>query len=196
ENLVPCSDMAGEVVAIGVDVKQLRIGDRVLPNFMLDKLHDEQTAEIAATALGGMAHGMLTEYRKFPAHSLVAIPAHMSYEEAATLPCAAVTAYNALTAGYAPVKAGETVLVLGTGGVSTFPPQFAVASGAQVIALSSSNEKLKAAMKLGAKHVIKYRTTRGGQGVRVRRGKGCVRVLCVTRACWEGGYHGVSGVSV
>ncbi|KAJ7500608.1 hypothetical protein B0H11DRAFT_2225599 [Mycena galericulata] len=157
-NLVPCSDMAGEVIEVGEDVKQWKIGDRVSANFMLDKLHDEHTAEIAATALGGVSHGVLTEYRTFPAHSLVAIPAHLSYEEASTLPCAASTAYNALVGGYAPIKAGDTILVLGTGGVSTFALQFAVASGATVISLSSSDEKLKAAKKLGAKHTINYKT--------------------------------------
>ncbi|KAJ7500612.1 hypothetical protein B0H11DRAFT_2378564 [Mycena galericulata] len=157
-NLVPCSDMAGEVIAVGADVRKWKIGDRVSANFVLDKLHDEHTAEIAETALGGASQGVLTEYRSFPAHSLVAIPAHLSYEEASTLPCAAVTAYNALTGGFAPIKAGDTILVIGTGGVSTFALQFAVASGATVISLSSSDEKLNAAKKLGAKHTINYKT--------------------------------------
>ncbi|KAG5641873.1 hypothetical protein DXG03_004013 [Asterophora parasitica] len=90
--------------------------------------------------------------------SLVRIPEHLSYEEASTLPCAALTAYNALM-GPKPVKAGDYVLVLGTGGVSIFGLQLAVASGAIVIATSSSDEKLKLATKLGAKHVINYKTT-------------------------------------
>ncbi|KAJ7470848.1 alcohol dehydrogenase superfamily protein [Mycena latifolia] len=158
-NLVPCSDMAGEVVAVGADVTQWKVGDRVSANFMPDKLYEEQTLEIKASALGGASQGVLTQYRGFPAHSLVAIPAHLSYEEAATLPCAAVTAYNALTGGYTPIKAGDTILVLGTGGVSIFALQFAVTSGAAVIALSSSDEKLKAVTKLGARHVVNYRTT-------------------------------------
>ncbi|KAJ7131181.1 alcohol dehydrogenase superfamily protein [Mycena epipterygia] len=158
-NLVPCSDMAGEVIAVGEDVKGWKKGDRVCANFMLDKLHDEQTAEIGSTALGGATNGVLTEYRVFPAHSLVAIPSHLSYEEASTLPCAALTAYNALLSGYEPLKAGDTILVQGTGGVSIFALQFAVASGATVIATSSSDEKLKVATKLGAKHVINYKKT-------------------------------------
>ncbi|KAJ6548657.1 alcohol dehydrogenase superfamily protein [Mycena capillaripes] len=158
-NLVPCSDMAGEVIAVGEEVTQWKRGDRVSANFMLDKLHDEQTAKIAATALGGAVHGVLTEYRAFPAHSLVAIPEHLSYEEASTLPCAALTAYNALLSGYEPLKGGDTVLVQGTGGVSTFALQFAVASGATVIATSSDDEKLKIVTKLGAKHVINYKKT-------------------------------------
>ncbi|KAJ6533464.1 alcohol dehydrogenase superfamily protein [Mycena sp. CBHHK59/15] len=158
-NLVPCSDMAGEVIAVGEDVKQWKIGDRVCANFMLDKLHAEQTNEISATALGGAVNGVLMEYRTFPAHSLVAIPSHLSYEEASTLPCAALTAYNALLSGFEPLKAGDTVLVQGTGGVSIFALQFAVASGATVIATSSSDEKLQIATKLGAKHVINYKKT-------------------------------------
>ncbi|KAJ7486843.1 alcohol dehydrogenase superfamily protein [Mycena latifolia] len=158
-NLVPCSDMAGEIIAVGEDVKGWKMGDRVCPNFMLDKLHDEHTKEIAGTALGAAIHGVLTEYRTFPAHSLVAIPSHLSYEEASTLPCAALTAYNALLSGYEPMKAGDTILVQGTGGVSIFALQFAVASGATVIATSSSDGKLKVATKLGAKHVINYRRT-------------------------------------
>ncbi|KAF7346994.1 Alcohol dehydrogenase superfamily protein [Mycena venus] len=159
KNLVPCSDMAGEVIAVGSDVKQWHVGDRVSPNFMLDKLHEEVSPEILNSALGGAVHGVLTEYRTFPAHSLVKIPAHFSYEEAATLPCAAVTAYNAMLGGFDPIKAGDTILVIGTGGVSIFALQFAVASGATVIAISSSDEKLKVATKLGAKHVINYKTT-------------------------------------
>ncbi|KAJ7217531.1 hypothetical protein C8J57DRAFT_1598491 [Mycena rebaudengoi] len=158
-NLVPCSDMAGEVISVGDDVKKWKKGDRVCANFYLDLLHGKQTPEYIATALGGATHGVLTEYRTFPAHSLVAIPSHLSYEEASTLPCAALTAYNALLSGFEPLKGGDTILVQGTGGVSIFALQFAVASGATVIAISSSDEKLKIATKLGAKHVINYKST-------------------------------------
>ncbi|KAF7349034.1 Alcohol dehydrogenase superfamily protein [Mycena venus] len=158
-NLVPCSDMAGEVIAVGEDVKQWKAGDRVCANFFLDKLNDVQTPETDESALGGATQGVLTEYRSFPAHSLVAIPPHLTYEEASTLPCAAVTAYNALLSGYEPLKAGDTVLIQGTGGVSIFALQFAVASGATVIATSSSDEKLKVTKDLGAAHVINYKTT-------------------------------------
>ncbi|KAJ7092961.1 hypothetical protein B0H15DRAFT_1020982 [Mycena belliarum] len=158
-NLVPCSDMAGEIIAVGDEVKDWKKGDRVCANFFPDKLHAGMTGAIAETALGGPIDGVLTEYRNFPAHSLVAIPDHLSYEEASTLPCAALTAYNALLCGSDPLKAGDTVLVLGTGGVSIFALQFAIASGATVIATSSSDQKLKVATKLGAKHVINYKTT-------------------------------------
>ncbi|KAJ6566465.1 alcohol dehydrogenase superfamily protein [Mycena capillaripes] len=174
-NLVPCSDMAGEVIAVGGDVTQWKAGDRVSANFALDWVNDEITPEITASSLGGKQQGVLTEYRSFPAHSLVAIAAHLSYEEASTLPCAGVTAYNALTAS-------DTVLVLGTGGVSTFALQFAVAYGATVIALSSSDKKLDSAKKLGAKHVINYKTTPNWdvEVVKLTNGVGVDRVIEVT----------------
>ncbi|GLB41523.1 putative alcohol dehydrogenase [Lyophyllum shimeji] len=156
--VVPCSDMAGEIVEVGSDVKGWKAGDRVCANFSTDHIHGDPTAETLKTSLGGQSPGVLTEYRTFPAHSLVSIPSHLSYQEASTLPCAALTAYNALH-GPVPVKAGDYVLVLGTGGVSIFGLQLALASGAVVIATSSSDEKLKVASKLGAKHVINYNRT-------------------------------------
>ncbi|KAK0499222.1 hypothetical protein EDD18DRAFT_1155930 [Armillaria luteobubalina] len=158
DDLVPCSDMAGEVIAMGSDVTRWKLGDRVCANFSTDHLDGDVTKEILDTSLGGGQHGVLTEYRAFPDYSLVKIPEHLSYEEASTLPCAALTAYNALL-GPKPVKAGDTVLVLGTGGVSIFGLQLAVASGATVIATSSSDAKLAIAKKLGAAHTINYNTT-------------------------------------
>jgi len=157
-DLVPCSDAAGEIIAIGEDVTGFKEGDRVLANFSLDHLHGDITPEIQGTALGGSIDGVLTEYRTFPGHSLVHIPEHLSYEEASTLPCAAVTAWNALQ-GPVPLKGGDTVLVQGTGGVSMFALQFAAGLGASVIATSSSDEKLKLAGQLGAQHLINYKTT-------------------------------------
>ncbi|EEB91146.1 hypothetical protein MPER_10541 [Moniliophthora perniciosa FA553] len=151
--LVPCSDMAGEVVAVGEEVTGWKKGDRVCANFAADHIHGDITAEIQRTGHGGQIHGVLTQYKVFRPHSLVKIPDHLSFEEASTLPCAALTAYNALW-GPVPLKSGDTVLVLGTGGVSIC---FAVASGATAIATSSSDEKLKIAQKLGAKHVINYK---------------------------------------
>ncbi|KAI0689391.1 NAD-P-binding protein [Cytidiella melzeri] len=169
-NLIPCSDMAGEIVAIGGGVKPdlWKVGDRVCANFTLDHIDGDLTPKAQATALGGSIDGCLTEYRTFPAHSLVKCPENLSYEEASTLPCAAVTAWNALY-GPKPLKGGDYVLVQGTGGVSmhlayalrlcSFALQLAVASGATVIATSSSDEKLEAAKKLGAQHVINYKDT-------------------------------------
>ncbi|KAF9465606.1 hypothetical protein BDZ94DRAFT_1296380 [Collybia nuda] len=150
--------MAGEIVAIGEDVKDWRKGDRVCANLAADHLYGDSNFTIKRSELGCQSPGVLTEYRTFSSHSLVSIPQHLSYEEASTLPCAALTAYNSLR-GPVPLKAGDHVLVLGTGGVSTFALQFAVASGATVIATSSSDDKLKMSSKLGAKHIINYKKT-------------------------------------
>ncbi|KDQ55976.1 hypothetical protein JAAARDRAFT_195217 [Jaapia argillacea MUCL 33604] len=155
EDLVPGSDLAGEILAVGDSVTKWKKGDRVCANFALDHVYGDTSQDIGNTALGGPIDGVLTEYKILPAHSLVRVPEHLSYEEASTLPCAAVTAYNALH-GPTPIKGGDTVLVLGTGGVSIFGLQFAVASGATVIATSSSDAKLEIAKNLGPKHVINY----------------------------------------
>ncbi|KAF8075256.1 alcohol dehydrogenase superfamily protein [Lyophyllum atratum] len=157
-DVVPCSDMAGEIVALGEEVKRWEPGDRVCSNFNPDHVAGDITPEIQQSSMGGQAHGVLTEYKAVPAHGLVKFPEHLSYEEASTLPCAALTAYNALH-GPRPVKAGDYVLALGTGGVSTFGLQFSVASGATVIATSSSDDKLIFARTLGATHLINYKKT-------------------------------------
>ncbi|KAL0064882.1 hypothetical protein AAF712_008135 [Marasmius tenuissimus] len=151
--------MAGEVLAIGDEVTEWKTGDRVCANFAPEHLHGDVTAKSSSSALGaGEVDGVLAQYRIFKEYSLVAIPEHLSYEEGATLPCAAVTAYNALT-NPVPIKAGDTVLIQGTGGVSIFALQFAVASGATVIVTSSSDDKLAIAKKLGAHHFINYAKT-------------------------------------
>ncbi|RPD77235.1 NAD(P)-binding protein [Lentinus tigrinus ALCF2SS1-7] len=158
ENPVPGSDMAGEIIAVGEEVKGWKVGDRVCANFAVDHIFGDATEEIKMTGLGAPIDGVLTEYKVLPAHSLVHIPEHLDYEEASTLPCAALTAYNALLGGN-PLKGGDIVLVQGTGGVSIFGLQIAVASGATVIATSSSDKKLEIAKRLGATHVINYKTT-------------------------------------
>ncbi|KAH9946712.1 hypothetical protein B0H21DRAFT_693184 [Amylocystis lapponica] len=158
ENVVVCSDMAGEILGIGDDVKGWNIGDRICSNFAIEHLSGNISTKTFHSALGGPIDGVLTEYKLVPAHSLVRIPAHLSYEEASTLPCAALTAYSALF-GPVPVKGGDTVLIQGTGGVSIFALQFAVACGATVIVTSSSDVKLQVASQLGAKHLINYMTT-------------------------------------
>ncbi|KII86514.1 hypothetical protein PLICRDRAFT_56210 [Plicaturopsis crispa FD-325 SS-3] len=160
-NVIPTSDSAGKIVALGADVlasKKWAIGDRVCANFALDHLHGDTSAAIQGTSLGAPVDGVLAEYKAFPAHALVKIPDQLSYEEASTLPCAALTAYNALL-GPVPLKGGDTVLVQGTGGVSIFALQIAVASGATVIATSSSDAKLQVAKSLGAHHLINYKKT-------------------------------------
>ncbi|KAF9045311.1 alcohol dehydrogenase superfamily protein [Panaeolus papilionaceus] len=158
ENLVPLSDAAGEIIQLGDEVTGWAIGDRVCCNFLLDRIHGPVTPEIAKTALGFTEPGVLTQYRVFPAKSLVSIPEHLSYEEASTLPCSSLTAWSCIR-GPQPVQPGHTVLVQGTGGVSIAALQFAVAFGATVIVTSSSDDKLEFAKKLGAKHVINYKKT-------------------------------------
>ena len=149
---IPCSDGAGEVVAVGDGVTRVRVGDRVCGIFMQQWLDGPPTAERSKTALGGDVDGMLTEYALLAQDGVVRFPEHLSYEEAATLPCAGVTAWNALHhAGEPadPVIPGETVVIQGTGGVSLFALQFAKLLGATVIGTSSSDEKLKRAYGFG-----------------------------------------------
>jgi NADPH:quinone reductase-like Zn-dependent oxidoreductase len=156
--IVPLSDGAGEVVAVGEGVTRVKIGDRVASIFMQTFISGELAPEKANSALGGAIDGVLAEYVVFDEQGVVKIPAHISYEEAATLPCAAVTAWNAMVAeGH--LKAGDTVLLQGTGGVSLFGLQFAKMMGARVILTSSSDEKLDRAIQLGADVGINYKTT-------------------------------------
>jgi NADPH:quinone reductase-like Zn-dependent oxidoreductase len=156
---VPFSDGAGEVVAVGADVKKWKIGDRVCPIFTQAWVEGSLSMEKRRTTLGaGDLDGVLREYGTFDESGLVKIPGHLSFEEAATLPCAAVTAWNALVVS-GNLKAGDTVLTLGTGGVSVFALQFAKIHGARVIATSSSDKKLERAKELGADELINYRKT-------------------------------------
>lgn len=154
--LVPLSDGAGEVVEVGAGVTRVKPGDRVAGCFMQGWLGGEVTAESARTALGGAIDGMLAEYKVLGAEGLVRIPASLSYAEAATLPCAAVTAWNALVRE-ARVKAGDVVVLQGTGGVSLFALQFAKLHGARCIITSSSDDKLALARTLGADDLVNYR---------------------------------------
>jgi NADPH:quinone reductase-like Zn-dependent oxidoreductase len=154
--LVPFSDGAGEVVSIGEGVTKFKVGDRVCPIFMQNWLDGEIDSTKSRGALGGDVDGCLREFGAFDENGLVHIPQYLSYEEAATLPCAAVTAWNALTVS-GKLKSGETVLVQGTGGVSIFALQFAKIFGAKVIVTSSSNEKLERAKSLGADFTINYK---------------------------------------
>jgi NADPH:quinone reductase-like Zn-dependent oxidoreductase len=157
-NLIPLSDGAGEVVEIGADVSRVKPGDRVAGIFMQRWIAGGITPEAAASALGGAIDGMLTEFVVLHEDGLVHLPAHLSFEEAATLPCAALTAWHALV-NHGQVTAGDTVLIQGTGGVSIFALQFAVLMGARVLAISSSDEKLARATQMGASDVINYHTT-------------------------------------
>ncbi|WP_141733189.1 zinc-dependent alcohol dehydrogenase family protein [Oligoflexus tunisiensis] len=157
ENLIPLSDGAGEVVDLGPGVTRWKTGDRVASTFFQAWPRGEAQPADFATALGGAIDGVLTEYRVFDENGLVHLPANLSFEEGATLPCAAVTVWNALFT-QRPLRAGETVLTLGTGGVSMFALQLARAAGARVLITSSSDEKLERAKQLGASGTVNYKT--------------------------------------
>jgi NADPH:quinone reductase-like Zn-dependent oxidoreductase len=150
------SDGAGEVVALGAGVRSLKVGERVAGIFMQDWLAGPYQDAYAKSALGGAIDGVLAEYVVFPENGVVPVPAELSYEEAATLPCAAVTAWNALFES-GRLRAGQTLLVQGSGGVSVFALQFAKAAGARVIATTSSSEKAERLRALGADWVVNYR---------------------------------------
>jgi NADPH:quinone reductase-like Zn-dependent oxidoreductase len=145
---IPLSDGAGEVAAVGAAVKGFAAGDRVVASF---------TQGDPPAALGSPLDGVLAEYALFDPKGLLRVPDHLSYEQAATLPCAGVTAWNALFYGR-PLRPGDTVVTLGTGGVSIFTLQLAKLSGARVIITSSSDSKLARAQELGADHGINYKS--------------------------------------
>lgn len=170
---IPCSDGAGEVEAVGEGVTQWKRGDRVCGIFMQNWIEGPPTPAKIRGALGGDIDGMLAEYVVLNEKGLVRIPEHLSFDEAATLPCAGVTAWNALKAGE--VKQGSTVLMQGTGGVSIFALQFAKLKGARVLGISSSDAKLQRACSLGLNEALDYGETSewdkwvvektGGEGV-------------------------------
>jgi NADPH:quinone reductase-like Zn-dependent oxidoreductase len=158
DNLIPLSDGAGEVIEIGPGVTRVEIGDRVAGNFFQRWVGGEPGPDAHTSALGGGIDGMLAGYVVLEEDGVVKIPPHLSPEEGATLPCAAVTAWNAMME-HARLKAGDTILLQGTGGVSIFGLQFARVMGIRAIIISSSDEKLARAKKLGAAHGINYKTT-------------------------------------
>lgn len=148
-----CSDAAGEVIAVGANISAFQPRDRVVAGFFPGWIDGPLTDDAAATAMGEATEGVLTSYRNFPAHALVKIPAELSFQEAATLPCAGVTAWNALVA-IGNIGRGDTALLLGTGGVSTLGLQIAHLRGATTIITSSSEAKLERAKALGATHTL------------------------------------------
>ena len=157
-DLIPLSDGAGEVVAVGPGVSRVKVGDRVAGCFMQKWIGGAIDEAAQASAMGGAIDGMLTEMAVLEEDGVVKLPAGLSFEEGATLPCAAVTAWHALVE-IGNLKAGDIVLVQGSGGVSIFALQFAKMSGARVIATSSSAAKAERLKKMGAEAVIDYRTT-------------------------------------
>ena len=201
---VPLSDGSGEVVSVGSAVVRFKVGDRVAGCFFQGWSSGRFKAQMHRTVLGGPIDGVLAEQVKFSEEGLVHLPRDYSFEEGATLPCAAVTAWQSLIVrgGLVP---GETVLLLGTGGVSIFGLQIAKSAGAKVIITSSSDEKLDRARKLGADAVINYKTTpdwgkaaatlAGEEGVdHVIEVGGAGTFLQSVRACRSGGKIGLIGI--
>ncbi|GAK63742.1 NAD P-binding protein [Moesziomyces antarcticus] len=159
DELIPASDGAGEIVSVGSKVSKWKKGDRVMGIFtQAHQSGSTPSKEENKTALGGAVNGMLAQYVALPDTGVVRVPSHLSYEEAATLPCAALTAYNALYGiPSQQLRAGDTVVAQGTGGVSVFALQLAVAAGAKVVITSSSDDKLNKAVELipqGLRHLV------------------------------------------
>jgi NADPH:quinone reductase-like Zn-dependent oxidoreductase len=154
----PLSDGAGVVEAVGAGVTEFAVGDRVAGLFFQDWLDGPPKPDKGAILGAPPAPGMLADYVVLPADGVVELPRSLGFEEAATLPCAGVTAWNALTCGLYPVRRGRSVLLIGAGGVSLLALRIAKAAGARVIATSSSDDKLARLRALGADHVINYRT--------------------------------------
>jgi NADPH:quinone reductase-like Zn-dependent oxidoreductase len=197
-SLVPLSDGAGEVAAVGRGVTRFRRGERVVASFFQRWLRGRPDATTMHSALGGQLDGMLSEFVCLSEEGLVAVPASLTFEEAATLPCAGVTAWNGLyTRGR--IEAGDWVLLQGTGGVAIFGLQFAAAFGARPIVTSSSDAKLARAAALGAVATVNYattpnwaesvRTATGGTGVHQLLEVGGVGTLPKSLACLAPGGH-------
>jgi len=197
---VPLSDAAGVVEAVGEGVSRVAVGERVARIMFPSWLHDPLTPEATRAA----TDGTLASHVVVDVEALVRLPEHLSFEEAATLPCAAVTAWTALMGHGRPIVAGQTVLVLGSGGVSVFALQFAKLAGARVIAITSSNDKGRRLTELGAHGVVNYsdepdwdravRELTGGRGVdRVVEVGGAGTIARSLRAARTGGSIAVIG---
>jgi NADPH:quinone reductase-like Zn-dependent oxidoreductase len=183
EGRIPLSDGAGEIVAVGAGVER-PVDQRVMGNFFQGWVDGPYRAGYGDSALGGAIDGMLSEYVVLRADCVVEVPDVLTFEEAATLPCAGVTAYNALFRGPRVLQPGDTVLALGTGGVSIFALQLGIAAGATVIVTSSSDEKLARAEALGATGLVNYATSESWPKdvVRLTEGRGADHVVEVTGA--------------
>jgi NADPH:quinone reductase-like Zn-dependent oxidoreductase len=156
--VIPLSDGAGEVVAVGPGVTEFKLGDRVAGTFFQGWTGGRIPANASKNSLGGMVDGVLADYAIFNEIGAIKIPGHLSFEEAATLPCAALTAWNAIV-HTGQIKASETIAILGTGGVACFGLQFAKMHGAFVFHTSSNDEKLARVQAMGADVAVNYRTT-------------------------------------
>jgi NADPH:quinone reductase-like Zn-dependent oxidoreductase len=190
--VVALSDGAGEVVAVGAGVTRVAAGDRVCSSYFPQWTAGPLSMDLAGDQFGCTRDGWLAQEVLVPAQAAVPVPAHLSFEQAATLPCAAVTAWSALT-GPRPVRAGETVLTMGTGGVALFALQFARLFGARVLAITSTPAKAEVLRRLGADTVIDYgqtpqweqavRKATGGLGVDHIVETGSIETLPKSLAC-------------
>jgi len=200
----PMSDGAGEVIALGEGAKTFKIGDRVVSSFFPNWASGEPSLPSLMGVPGDHVDGFAAEYVAMPEHAFSPIPEGLSYQQAATLPCAALTAWRSLMVERR-IKAGDWVLTLGTGGVSVFALQFAKMAGARVISTSSSDEKLEKMRSLGADALINYKTTPewGAEVLRLTGGTGVDKVLEVggpktmpesITACRIGGHIVLIGV--
>lgn len=158
EGRVPLSDGAGEVIALGEGVQRFKLGDQVIGTYFTDWIDGRADAQSITRMRGDHVDGFAQEYVALPATDFTLAPKGYSAEEAATLPCAGVTAWRALNV-VSPVRAGDWVLVQGTGGVSLFALRFARMMGARVVALTSSEDRAERLRQLGALHVLNYRET-------------------------------------
>lgn len=174
---IPLSDGAGEVVEVGSRVERLSVGDRVATPFSPSWVAGDVSPTALGSARGAGIDGALAEYAVYPAESVPKLPDHLSYEEGATLPCAGLTAWHGLVEN-GDVRSGESVLLIGTGGVSTFGLQFAKMHGADPFVISSSDEKLERARELGATQTLNYQDTpEWGEAVQERTGGGVDHVI-------------------
>jgi NADPH:quinone reductase-like Zn-dependent oxidoreductase len=154
--VIPCSDMAGDVVSVGANVSNVKPGDRVTAGRLLGYVEGQLGRDTYyKTGSGVFIDGVLADSKVLPAASLVVIPEHLSYEEGSTLPCVAVTAYNCLF-GAKPVQKGDTLLLMGTGGLNMFAAQFASTVGVDVIITSSSDEKIEQLKEMGYTKFVNY----------------------------------------
>jgi NADPH:quinone reductase-like Zn-dependent oxidoreductase len=201
---VPMTDGAGEVISVGENVDEFKVGDNVVSTFWPYWLAGEMTPATRRDIPGDSIDGFAREHVCMPAHAFTKAPASYTHVEAATLPCAAVTAWRGLVV-CGQVKLGDAVLILGTGGVSMFALQFAKAAGALVIATSSSDEKLEKLKRLGADAVINYKAVPnwGQKAKDLTHGRGVDHVIEVggpgtlmqsIAACRTGGHIALIGV--
>lgn len=178
ENVVPLSDGAGEVVAIGPDVTRVKVGDRVTASCAVHWISGRYLPEFQSSSIGMTIDGMLADHVLLHENALVHLPAYLSYTEAASLPCAAVSAWSALHVA-TPLQPGQTVLIQGTGGVAMFGLQIARIFGARVLAITSSDEKAEKLKTMGAEAVVNYRAVPDWHHeiLRLTDGKGVDKVI-------------------